>query len=68
MKKPITVTEQIRHIKTQIQTLVGSYTDLIGPNKGKISDKKIAREVASLQETVRLLRAVRRFKRETLRS
>ena len=41
--------EILAAIDTQIAGLVDSFTDRIGPTKGKISNKKISREIVCLR-------------------
>jgi hypothetical protein len=47
--------EIARAIQIQIDGLVDSFTDRIGPDKGKISNPKIAREVVSLKGALRIV-------------
>jgi 2,4-dienoyl-CoA reductase-like NADH-dependent reductase (Old Yellow Enzyme family) len=55
----ITLTEQIYQVNRQIKTLRSSYTDLIGPGKGTVSDPEVRREIEGLSAAVKTLRALK---------
>lgn len=58
---PPSLDEQIAAIGNQIETLVNSFTILIGPDKGQITEPGIEREIECLRAAIESLERLKTY-------